>query len=249
MKNVWVIFFAGLIAGCAMAPSMVADIAKDEHGYLVKNFTLDSMPSRLKVKVAKFEPVTLPFKTVTFEMENTTHRSDTSTGKTSDLTELMKMVVVNAGGGYIQVINDTTNNGIPVWSEFYLSYVNFIDMMSQYVDYGYKRANEIWHWDDIKSLSPDLAHPKEHSTYSMDVVDGRSDITYSCVTDTFQPASTVSPKIPGKALYAHCSFTRDGVVTNRDTMVFLDAYGFYVRLEKDYADVAYTFKIVDVHAE
>lgn len=239
---------ACLLAGCAGQPK-TSEIFQDKQAYLDRYFTVASLPSDIRADAARLENVDLPFHRLIIETDNLMRKADTRTAETSEITEKNDMTFINVGGGNIQAIDDVSNNGIPVTTYLYLSYLNLTGYSDQTVNANSQHPYKIGYWHGISDATPGMGHPQEHSTYAQDKKGNGFTEHYSCTTAALHPASEVASMLPGQALDVDCTAVRDGILYEHEKLVFLTAYGIYIRTEKDFANYVYKFTITGVHAE
>lgn len=239
---------ACVLALCACAVASVDDIVKDREGYLERTFTPESLSSGERAVFGAAGRPTLPFRTLVVHSDVLVHMTDPNTADISDLHETIEIRIANVGDGYTRTTVETFNHGIPAYLDMNIGYLDLLALRDQSFTYGAHRPTPVDRWDRIMRVDPGFVRPEEGKTYEADEERSGESTRFACESGKYEQASVLEARLPGRALELSCVTSIDGVVNEKSTDIYLEAYGVYLIGERDQANASYTFKITDVAA-
>lgn len=250
MKRSWAFGCAALsalgLAACASMPPApptptamttghtpfirLADLTRHESAYMARHFSPAQLPPGVRTTVAYAGAVSLPFQRLVVTRQFVRHL----TNRDVDVTRRVTDTLTNLGNGYLEDHEHLSVNSVSVSLDLGLSYVGFVGLERQHIDYRSALVRSPQRLQQLSSLTPDVAHPKPGATYTTTKRWLRRRTTVTCKADRrFYPARTLLAQLPGRALNLACSSSHDGIVEARSRLTYLTAYGIYLVMRRD----------------
>lgn len=220
-------------------------ITRDVPAYLAAHFAPAQLPPGVRAEIAQAGPVTLPFHTLVVTRQFVRH----VTLRDVNVKILVTDTLTNIGGGYLQGREQLSFNTIPVALNLNLSYVGFMSLEHQNVDYRTGLARPPLRLQQLLALTPGVAHPEPGKTYHLRLRWRHGRITDTCkAAPRFYPARRLLAQLPGRALNLDCAISRNGVVRSRNRTTYLSAYGIFLIMERRTAAFTARGKILSITA-
>ncbi len=230
----FVVVMAALLAGCATNVA-IKDLEKDKFGYVRANFGVNDIPGNIASVIAREVPLTEKFSQLNIKLRMDYDGKSASSGFDYTAT------ITNLGKGVRQEVWESSNNGIAHVSELRLTHLGLMPIK---VQYGYHGADRTTESNTTKSISfpkAGIAQPVEGGNYEFEYkLGGPIQIvnlftsTHKCTAGKTYQASTIHANLSGTALDLECDVAADGKTRSKNTLTFLQDYGFALR--KSYAN-------------
>jgi len=226
---------ASLLSGC-IQKVQVKDVQQDKAGFLTSHFSPSSLSTGLYKTITDADSGQVSFKRVVYQLswDNDIAEKD-KTYKTSETYTL-----TNAGNGLVEVMMESSRNGVPVSQAYQLSYRNMLPIKGQTMNLGANIApmememKSFQHFDPISSFRNGLEYKYEYGT-SAQIMNFRNGRT-SCVRGDAQPASELNATLTGEAWTISCQFfNQNGVVQSKANFAYLENYGIAVTMHVESA--------------
>ena len=220
-------------------------ITRDMPAHLAAHFSPAQLPPGVRAEIAHAGPVTLPFHTLVVTRQFVRH----VTLRDVNVKMLVTDTLTNIGGGYVQGREQLSFNTIPVALNLNLGYLGLMSLEHQNIDYRSGLARPPMRLQQLRALTPGVAHPQPGKTYHLTLRWRHGRITDTCTAaPRFYPARRLLAQLPGRALNLKCAISRNGVVRSRNRTTYLSAYGIFLIMERRTAAFTARGKILSIKA-
>jgi hypothetical protein len=214
------------LSGCMDLPA-VKSVIKNQASYLQENFAPSTLPDAVRSAVTSKDSGGISFHrmTVTTSWDRTSADSDTHS-KTQDTT-----TQINAGGPFIEVMTESTRNGVPTHRIFATSYRGILALKLQIINMNSALAQRIFEAKRIKNFDAlrsddmkqmDFVYSSGATVQIMNFSDSRN----HCSPGQSYAALQVHKDLSGDAQEINCTnYNSNDVVSGKTTYVYLKKYG------------------------
>lgn len=240
---------ASLLSGC-IQPVQVKNVQEDKSGYLNSHFSPSDLPEHVRQTISEADSSPLHFKRIVYHSTWTLNVDDKN--KTTTMDE--SSTVTNAGGGLVELLSESSRNGVPVSQLYMLSYRNLVPLKAQTMNLSANIApmlmevKDFKHFDPITSLRSGLEYDFQYGTsvQIMNFHDGRT----TCVRGDAQPASDVYASLSGEAWGVVCTeYNANGVMRGKRSYVYLENYGIAINVHSEFSTGVSNAKITSITIE
>jgi hypothetical protein len=242
------------IAMIGCAPVAVKEVTANKNAYLGKNFSTTNISPKIASTITSADNGVLSFKkmvlTLTPQVAYVQKNSDLPDSKNT-------LTLINAGGPFVQRIEEQSSNTIATRQTYGLMYRNLFAIRSQTVNLNSANANPIYELKSLKSFSRlsatapgngELDYEYE-SAPTVQIVNFNT-YHYHCQYLKVYSAGTLHPKFVGDAQDLDCQVVnQNGVATNHSTIAMLLHYGITYSKKIETSSYTTTFKVEDVQVE
>jgi hypothetical protein len=221
-----------LLASCA-GEVAVSKVASDKFAYLDSNFALSNAPRRVVTAIEAHDSGNLPFRRMTFDF--TGHVEVGQTGNTPPAMH-SKLTLINAGGPFVETLEQVSSDGIPVREDYSLRYRGLLNVREQILNLNQTVSSMIHEIKSLKSFAPLAASDAGGGSFDEDYETGNPiqivnfyHLSIHCKYGATYPAATLHPKLSGDAQDLACEFdNQNGVPNTHSVVVFLRQYGIAI---------------------
>jgi hypothetical protein len=249
--------FKGLSVGCAcmltgcVGVVPVRSVQGDKLGYLQKTFALTTVNASTMAAIKAKDSGTLSFQRIVMSVKPSFERFASATTPPE---MHLNVTYLNAGGPFVQVLEEESSNGVDMRQNYGLLYRNLIAVRYQTLLLSNPQSSFIM---EMKSLT-DLTPPQLDGSGSGAVdfhyqwgnliqVANLSNLSLHCDYGARFPAARVNPKFQGDAQELKCESTNaNGIISEHYLRALLLNYGITVPMRKQTANGTVNFKIEDV---
>jgi hypothetical protein len=234
-----------LLIGCT-GQIAVRDVTTDKFAYLHSKFSLPNGPTGAVTAIKAQDSGTLPFQRITFDL--TGHVEVGQVGSTPPTIQ-SQLTVVNAGGPFVETLEEVSSNGIPTREEYALRYRGLVSVREQSINLNQTVSSWIWDIKSLKTFTP-LAtdapgtgsFDEAYETGNPMQIAGFRHLSTHCTYGATYQASKLNPKLSGDAQDMACEFdNQNGVAGTHSVVVLLKQYGITITKRNETA--AYTTNI------
>jgi hypothetical protein len=236
-----------LSAGCVgVVP--VKNVESDKLGYLTRTFTLESMPGGVASQITTKDHGTLPFQRMVLSV--TPHFTVVPGGGTPPVVH-SSWTLINAGGPFVQMLEEQSSNGVDVRQDYGISYRNFLAVREQVMQLNRTDSSLIMQIKGLQTFTP-LA-TTDAPAGGVDIryewgspiqIANLSNLSVRCDYGARYAAARLNPKLVGEAQELNCQYTnKNGIVTDRMVRALLTYYGVTVLTRKQTSTATVDFRI------
>jgi hypothetical protein len=238
-----------LTSGCVgVVP--VKNVESDKVGYLTRTFTLESVPGGVASQITAKDNGTLPFHRMVLSV--TPHFAVVPGGGTPPVFH-SSWTLINAGGPFVQTLDEQTSNGVDTRQDYGITYRNFLTVREQVLVLNRTDSSFIMQIKGLQSFTPLAAgYPPAggvdiHYEWGNPIqIANLSNLSVRCDYGARYPASRLNPKLVGEAQELNCQYTnKNGIVTDRMVRALLTYYGVTVLTRKQTSTATVDFRIDD----
>jgi hypothetical protein len=238
-----------VLSGC-VNNVQVKDVQQDKQGFLSSNFAPSNLTTSVHQTVVSADGASVNFNRIVYQIDwaNNVDNKDKANNTTDSVT------LTNAGNGLVQVLVETSRNGVPISQEYMLSYRNYLSLKLQAMNLGANIApmqmevKSFQHFDPITSMRSSLAYSYEYGT-SVQILNYRSGRT-ACDPSDALPASELNPTLSGEAREMICQYyNQNGVLQSKVKYAYLDKYGVALPIRVENSAAIDEGKIVSLKAQ
>jgi hypothetical protein len=240
----------GLLATGCVGVVPVKSVESDKVGYLTRTFTLESVPGALATQITAKDDGTLLFHRMVLNV--TPHFTVVPGGGTPPAFH-SSWTLINAGGPFVQVLEEQSSNGVDIRQDYGISYRNFLAVREQVLLLNRADSGFIMQIKGLQDFTP-LATAGtpvggidiRYEWGSPIQIANLSNLSVRCAYGARYPAAKLNPKLLGEAQELNCEYTNNnGVVTDRMVRALLTYYGVTVLTRKQTATATVDFRIDD----
>lgn len=251
MSRKALLFVCGIIgtmtlSGCVQGPP-IKEVAADKEGYMTRNFSMQSVDEGIFKQLSGAHQPSIDFK----KMKVLFHLESTSAGGNKYLSD-GSVIYRPLGGGYVQQLMEHSSNGIPFSLLYELEY-GILHLKWQTASLQSANADPASVVTKLVKFEaiPNSVEKKFSLEYSWGISTGKGSIgssKWSCETTKVIPATTINPKLNGRAIEVGCDIENDssGVVAGHNKWLFLEDYGVSLTEETGTVNGKNTYTIADV---
>jgi hypothetical protein len=214
------------LAGCASRAVAVHDVTTDKMAYLHKNFSSERVPKGVISAVTATDKASLPFTKIVIDV--TEKVAGIQKGLPTAAYQSV-WTIVNAGGPFVEAIDEQKSNGIPTRQIYRFAYRNFFTLRTQTVPLNATNANAVMEVHAINLFTPIGSNDKPGYSYEWGIADDTKPGThyqYYCQYGPSYQAATLHAKFSGMAQDLSCSFLNANGTPERQTVIaYLVQYG------------------------
>lgn len=248
-----VLVFCLLAAGCA-GNVAVKDVQGDKAGYLAKTFSLQSVPSAVAAAIQAKDPGPLAFHRMTLSV---TPKFVASVPGSSPANYHVKWTLINAGGPFVQYLEEQTRNGIDTRQDFGISYRNIQAARAQTMLLDHTESSWVMQMKSLDSFTPVVLNgaPGQdvefHFTWGNPIqIGGLETLSMHCSYAQRYPADKINAKFAGEAQDLKCEHTnKNGIIDIHITKAMLVRYGIAVPTRSETSNGTVIFQYDDVTIE
>jgi hypothetical protein len=238
------------LAGCASRAVAVHDITADKMSYLHKNFSSERVTRGAIAAVTATDKAPLPFTKIVIDV--TEKVAGIQKGLPSAAYQSV-WTIVNAGGAFVEAIDEQKSNGIPTRQIYRFAYRNLFTLRTQTVPLNATSANAIMEVRAINLFTPVGSTDKPGYSYEWAMADDSkpgSHYQYYCQYGPSYQASTLHAKFGGMAQDLSCSFLNANGTPERQTVIaYLIQYGIGIPRQITATTSTTTYAIDDVEVQ
>lgn len=236
-------------AGCVgVVP--VKSVESDKLGYLTKTFALDSVPSSLAAQITARDDGPLPFHRMVLSV---TPQFTVVPGGGTPPVFHSSWTLINAGGPFVQTLEEQSSNGVDTRQDYGISYRNFLAMRRQILVLNHTDSSFIMQIKGLQNFTPlatagapvggvDIRYEWGNPIQIANL----ANLSVRCDYGPRYPAARLNPKLQGEAQELSCEYTnKNGIVTDRLVHALLSYYGVTVLTRKQTATATVDFRIDD----
>jgi hypothetical protein len=222
-----------LLIGCT-GQIAVRDVTNDKFAYLHSKFALPNGPTGAVTAIKAQDSGTLPFQRMTFDF--TGHIEVGQMGNTPPTIQ-SRLTVINAGGPFVETLEEVSSNGIPTREDYALRYRGLVNVREQSINLNQTISSWIWNVKSLTTFTP-LAAGAAPGTGSFDEayetgnpmqIANFRHLSIHCTYGATYQASKLNPKLSGDAQDMACEFdNQNGVAGTHSVMVLLKQYGITI---------------------
>lgn len=242
-----------LLAGCA-GDVAVKDVQGDKAGYLAKTFSLQSVPKDIAAAITAKDPGPLAFHKMTLAV---TPKFVAMTPGSSPPNYHLKWTLINAGGPFVQYLEEQNSNGIDTRQDYGVSYRNIQAVRAQTMLLDHTESSWVMQMKSLTNFTPTVlsgAGTEEvdfHYTWGNPIqLQGMSSLAVHCRHGERYPAAKINAKFAGEAQDLKCERTnKNGVIDSHTTNTVLLRYGLAIPTRGETASGTVLFQYDDVTIE
>jgi hypothetical protein len=242
-----------LVSGCA-GQVAVKDVQVDKAGYLAKTFSLQTVPKDIAAAVTAKDPGPLAFHRMTLAV--TPKFVALAPGSVQPNYHL-KWTLLNAGGPFVQYLEEQNSNGIDTRQDYGISYRNIQPVRLQVMQLDHTESTLVMEMKSLANFTPvTLTGPGTedvdlHYTWGNKIqITNMSSLATHCRYGERYPAAKLNAKFAGDAQDLKCERTnKNGVVDSHTTNTLLVRYGVAIRTRAETAAATVIFQYDDVTIE
>ena len=244
---------AVLVTGCA-GDVAVKDVQTDKAGYLAKTFALQSVPKDIAAAITAKDPGPLAFHKMTLTV---TPKFVAMTPGSSPPNYHLKWTLINAGGPFVQYLQEQNSNGIDTRQDYGISYRNLQAVRAQTMLLDHTESSWVMQMKSVSNVTPlVLSGPGNedvdfHYTWGNPVqLQGMSSLATHCRYAERYAAQKINAKFAGEAQDLKCERTnKNGVIDSHTTNTLLVRYGIAIPTRGETATGTVLFQYDDVTIE
>jgi hypothetical protein len=242
-----------LLPGCTgVVP--VKSVQTDKPGYLAKTFSLQSVPTGVAAAIKAKDAGPLAFHKITLSV--TPVFEGAAAGSTPQHYHVT-LTLINAGGPFVQALEEMTSNGIATREDYAISYRNFLAVRAQTLLLSRTDSNFVMEIKSLDNFTPLAATAAAKGDVDMRYGWGNQiqmanipNLAMHCQYGEHYPAAKLNPKFAGDAQDLKCeSLNSNGVVVSHTVRAFLAQYGITVMTRNQTASAIVIFQIEDAAVE
>jgi hypothetical protein len=245
---------AVLGAGCN-GDVAVKDVQADKFGYLNRTFALQSIPDDSARAITTQDPGPLPFKRMTLAV---TPRFVQLVGASSPPAYRMRWTLINAGGPFVQYLEEQSSNGLSTRQDYGISYRNIQDLRAQSMVLAQTQSTWVMEMKSVEGMTP-LMLGGAASGAAFDIrfnwgnpaqLANMTALALHCTYAERYPAAKINAKLAGEAQDLKCErMGPEGAVNDHTTDTLLLSYGITIRTRAQTASDTIIFQYEDVSIE
>ncbi len=243
---------AALGTGCT-GNVAVKDVQGDKLGYLTKTFTLKSVPADPAKAVTARDPGPLPFHKMTLSLTPKFVHTSSATPPEYHL----RWTLINAGGPFVQYLQEQNSNGIDTRQDYGISYRNILAMRAQDMQLDHTESTFIMEMKSVDSFAPLVLDGSGSGDFDLHYSWGNpiqianlAHVALHCTYAGRYPASKINAKFAGDAQDLKCDrMNRNGVIETHTIDTLLVHYGVTIRTRSESASATILFQYDDVTIE
>jgi hypothetical protein len=248
-----VLVFSVLAAGCA-GDVAVKDVQGDKAGYLAKTFALQSVPKDIAAAITAKDPGPLAFHRMNLAV---TPKFVATVAGTSPPNYHLKWTLINAGGPFVQYLEEQNSNGIDTRQDYGISYRNLQAVRAQTMLLDHTESSWVMQIKSLESFTPVVLSGAAtedvdfHYTWGNPVqLQGNLSLAAHCRYGERYPAARLNAKFAGEAQDLKCERTnKNGIVDSHTTSTLLVRYGLAVPTRSETSNGTVIFQYDDVAIE
>lgn len=240
----------GLLATGCVGVVPVKNVESDKVGYLTRTFTLESVSGSLAAQITAKDAGSLPFHRMVLSV--TPHFTVVPGGGAPPAFR-SSWTLINAGGPFVQVLDEQSSNGVDTRQDYGISYRNFLAVREQVLLLNRSDSSFIMQIRGLKDFTPLAAAGTPAGAVDIRYEWGNPiqianllNLSVHCDYGARYPAAKLNPKLLGDAQELNCEYTNNnGIVTDRMVRALLTYYGVTVLTRKQTSTATVDFKIDD----
>ena len=243
-----------LLIGCT-GQIAVRKVTDDKFAYLQSKFSLPNGPTGTVTAIKAQDSGALPFQRMTFDL--TGHIEVGQMGNTPPEIH-SQMTVINAGGPFVETLEEVSSNGIPTREDYSLRYRGLVSLRSQSINLNQTISPWIWEIKSLKTFTP-LAAGGAPGTGSFDEAFEAGNpmqlmnfrhLSTHCTYGAVYAASKINPTLGGEAQDMACEYDNEnGVAGTHTVVVLLKQYGFTITKRNETATYTTNITVDNVRIE
>jgi hypothetical protein len=242
-----------LAAGCA-GNVAVKDVQGDKLGYLAKTFALQSVPKDIAAAITAKDPGPLAFHRMTLAV---TPKFVATVAGTAPPNYHLKWTLINAGGPFVQYLQEQNSNGIDTRQDYGISYRNLQAVRAQTMLLDHTESTWVMQMKSLGSFTPVVLSGA--ATEDVDFrytwgnpiqLQGNSSLAAHCRYGERYPAAKINAKFAGEAQDLKCERTnKNGVIDSHTISTLLVRYGLAIPTRAETASGTVLFQYDDATIE
>lgn len=242
-----------LVSGCA-GNVAVKDVQGDKGGYLAKTFSLPSVPKDIAAAITAKDPGPLAFHKMTLAV---TPKFVATTAGSSPPNYHLTWTLINAGGPFVQYLEEQNSNGIDTRQDYGISYRNIQAVRAQTMLLDHTESSWVMQMKSLSNVTPVALSGS--GTEDVDFrytwgnpvqLQGMSSLATHCRYADRYPARKINAKFAGDAQDLKCERTnKNGVIDSHTTLTLLVRYGIAIPTRAETANGTVIFQYDDATIE
>lgn len=237
-----------LLGLCASMPLEAKETTFDKAAYLDANFSSQNLSPEVREYITKDAPLPLRFKTV--EVKSNVEIDD---GKNKKAGPTIVSTYANAEGGLVKEIHEYSNKDVPSGTQLAMSYAGIFKLRSQNIRDNDPNATLIIEAKQIAHFAKGLDQLKEKKDYLFEVKSAAAaesqlfnSVKVVCRAGKSFAASTLHPKISGKATELSCENYYNDKLTGKTKYAVLQQSGLALTTEHQMGPTTFRYKVTEV---
>lgn len=239
-----------LAAGC-VGVVQVKDVQSDKFGYLAKTFSLAQANGGVVAALRAKDAGTLPFQKMILSVKPT---FETFTAGVTPPDMHVTWTLINAGGPFVQVLDEESSNGVAVRQNYALNYRNLFAIRYQTLLLSNPSSSFVLEMKSLKDYLPlqldgsGSGALDAHYQWGNPIqIANLSNLALHCEYGDRFAASKISPKFQGDAQEMKCESTNaNGITSSHEVRALLLQYGVTVMMRNQTATATVSFAFEDV---
>jgi hypothetical protein len=242
-----------LAAGCTgVVP--VKNVEADKLGYLNKTFSPQSIPAPVASQIKTADPGPISFHKMTVSAEPHFVVFDNGTPAPSYHST---WTFINAGGPFVEVLDEQMSNGVDTRQDYALTYRNVFFVRDQTMLLNRTDSSFVMEAKSLQSFSPVSLRGASGGSLDYRFEWGNqaqlmnyTSLAVLCTYGARYPASRLNARFLGDAQELDCDhLNKNGVVTGHSTRALLTYYGIAVVVRNRTSRATVDFEITDFKVE